>query len=346
MDDNTEVPTKEISDALAMVSVIERALANPNVDVEKLERMLVMQEKILDRQAQVSFARDMREVQSKMPAIVKNSNNEQTNSEYATLEAVCEGANPIITENGFSLSFGTADSPKEGHYRVTGEVTHIEGHSRSYFADVPIDATGIMGKVNKTNTHAFGSTMSYGRRYLTLMIFNIAVKDDDDGQGTGNVKRRKKSTDPDWKGPLKKTALSNAAKEVVQNMLACDDLDSLTAYWETPDVKAIKKQLADAEALVDKLLAERSPNGHHMAGHPVLGTVNKPKNRWAVQINIAGERFVKHGFLCMDDAEDWRRQVSDAIGFDAAYARMKEDKAAMAERMREIMARGVEAVAV
>ncbi len=104
--------------------------------------------------------------------------------------------------------------------------------------------------------------------------------------------------------------------------------------------------MADAEALIDKLLAERSANGNHMAGHPVLGGVFKSKNRWSVQINIGGTHFRKHGFLSVDDAEDWRRQVSDAIGFDAAYARMKEDKAAMAEKMREIMAKGVEAVAV
>ncbi len=100
----------------------------------------------------------------------------------------------------------------------------------------------------------------------------------------------------------------------------------------------LKRQLAEAEALVDKLLAARSANGNYMAGHPVLGGVFRSKNRWSVQINIGGTHFRKHGFLCVEDAEEWRREVSDAIGFDTAYSRMKEDKARMVVRMQEIMA--------
>ena len=38
-----------------------------------------------------------------------------------------------------------------------------------------------------TKTHATGSAMTYGQRYLLKMIFNIAVGEDDDGNGAGDT---------------------------------------------------------------------------------------------------------------------------------------------------------------
>jgi hypothetical protein len=49
-------------------------------------------------------------------------------------------------------------------------LSHTAGHSRHYQADVPIDNTGPKGAQNKTMTHGFGSALSYGRRYLKLLI--------------------------------------------------------------------------------------------------------------------------------------------------------------------------------
>ena len=80
--------------------------------------------------------------------------------------------------------------------RITCELSHNAGHSKHFHADIPIDAAGMAGKVNKTPTHAFGSTMSYGRRYLTLMIFDIATEDDDGNRaGNGAVISDEQATD-------------------------------------------------------------------------------------------------------------------------------------------------------
>lgn len=178
-------PVESISNSAAMVRVIERAAADPNIDVEKLERMLAMQERILDRQASQAFSEAMKACQEEMPKVLRNKKNDQTKSKYADLEKVNETIVPIYTKHGFSISFGTDNSPLEGHYRITAEVRHNEGHAKNYFADVPADKTGLKGNDNKTATHAFGSTMSYGRRYLTMLIFNIATTDDTDGNGLG-----------------------------------------------------------------------------------------------------------------------------------------------------------------
>jgi hypothetical protein len=46
---------------------------------------------------------------------------------------------------------------------------------------------GAKGGETKTATHGFGSSMSYGRRYLTLLIFNISTTDDDGNGATGAI---------------------------------------------------------------------------------------------------------------------------------------------------------------
>jgi hypothetical protein len=51
---------------------------------------------------------------------------------------------------------------------------------------MPADGKGAKGGDVMTKTHAAGSAMSYGMRYLLKMIFNVAVgEDDDDGQAAG-----------------------------------------------------------------------------------------------------------------------------------------------------------------
>lgn len=169
----------------SVLAVIDRAARDPATDVDKLERLLGMYERIEARTAEKEFNIAMMTAQSEMPKVFKDAENSHTKSKYATLETLNTYVSPVITSNGFSMSFGTADSPMEGHYRVTCRLSHAGGHSVDYHADVPSDTRGAQGASTKTATHGFGSTMSYGRRYLTLMIFNISTTDDDDGTLAG-----------------------------------------------------------------------------------------------------------------------------------------------------------------
>jgi hypothetical protein len=176
------------ADAASLMQIISRASADPKTDMDKLERLLSMYERISARDSERAFNEAMKAAQEEMPVVVRNAKNDQTNSRYATLDAVAEKMDPVIHRHGFSLSFGTSDSALPNHYRVTCTASHEAGHSREYFADVPSDMLGMKGNQNKTATHAFGSTMSYGRRYLKLLVFDVTLKDrDDDGNRAGNT---------------------------------------------------------------------------------------------------------------------------------------------------------------
>lgn len=180
----TARPLAAVGEAGSLLAVIARAAADPAVDVGKMERLMQMHRDELARQAAQAYAEGLVRVQRAMPTVRKDRTNTQTNSNYATLEAVNRAVTPIYTNEGFALSFGTEDSPLAEHVRIVCDVIHRDGHSRRYFYDAPMDGHGIGGKVNKTPTHARGSAISYGRRYLTNLIFNLTTSnEDDDGNG-------------------------------------------------------------------------------------------------------------------------------------------------------------------
>jgi len=165
-------------------TMLSRAIEK-GLDADSLAKLVELQERVMAKQAEQEFAVSMRAAQGEIKPISRDRMNSQTSSKYATLEALNRIVVPVYTRYGFSLSFGTEDSSLEGYIRVVCDVLHIGGHSRRYHFDLPLDDVGIAGKTNKTRVHASGSTLSYGRRYLTMLIFNVAITDDDDGNGAG-----------------------------------------------------------------------------------------------------------------------------------------------------------------
>lgn len=183
----SEAQTKEITvqGTQTFMSTIERLATNPDVDVNKIKQIVDMQEHILDREAQQAFNAAMVRAQRDMPIVPKDRKNEQTRSRYSSYEMILKYTKPIYTQAGFSISMYEGETVKENNIRVCADVMHENGHTKQYWTDVPIDDKGIKGSVNKTQTHAKGSSLSYGKSYLMKMIFNIPTGHDDDGNVAG-----------------------------------------------------------------------------------------------------------------------------------------------------------------
>jgi hypothetical protein len=174
-----EVPLPSVPTARPSYAEIIVRCAQNGISAEIIEKLTAAQKEEDAQAASAAFAASMRSCQQEMPAVVKDADNRQTNSRYARLESINRVITPVYTKHGFSLSFGTGDSPLAEHMRITCDVMHSAGHTKSYHLDLPPDGSGIKGTANKTAVHAMGSTMSYGRRYLTMMIFNLALADED-----------------------------------------------------------------------------------------------------------------------------------------------------------------------
>lgn len=171
-----------------MVAMIERIVMDPSIPIDRLEQMLAMKERMEDRAredqdriAKRAYFAAMSKCQTEMPVVLKNQKNTHTKSEYADLAAIERQAMPVIHKHGFAVSFQPDGYEGNGDLRIKWEISHADGHSRSDVAFIPIDNKGAQGTVNKTGTQAFGSTATYGRRYLLCMLFNISTGDDNDG---------------------------------------------------------------------------------------------------------------------------------------------------------------------
>jgi hypothetical protein len=186
-----------------LVPMFERLATDPNVSVEKIERLMALWERGEARKSEAAFYAEMSDAQQKMRRIEADATNPQTRSRYASYGALDRSLRPIYTEHGFGLTFNTGDSQLPEHVRVLCLVTHRGGHSREYHIDMPADGKGAKGGDVMTKTHAVGSAVSYGMRYLLKMIFNVAIgEDDDDGNAAGRTVRQVQKTPPagydDW----------------------------------------------------------------------------------------------------------------------------------------------------
>jgi ERF superfamily len=170
-----------LSEATTLIVMLDRAVRDPSVDIDKMERLFEMQLRASALQAERSFNASMAAVQAKMQPIAKKLYNEQTKSYYADLAAIDEKLTPIMTEHGFALTMGEMISPKPEHVGLRCTLMHADGHSRDYEFHLPPDNAGMQGKVNKTPMHSLASSITYGRRYAKCAIFNVTVKNDEDG---------------------------------------------------------------------------------------------------------------------------------------------------------------------
>lgn len=162
------------------VTMFERLACDPNVPVEKLERLIAMQERILDRNAKAAFDAAFAEMQPKIPCVIEKAKTDK--GTYAPLEDINAVVLPIINAGGFSLSFRT-EWPDAKTVKVIGILTHRDGHARESEFMSAADASG-----SKNAIQGLGSAVTYGRRYVTKDLLNITTREyEDDGRATSKI---------------------------------------------------------------------------------------------------------------------------------------------------------------
>lgn len=165
----------------ALSALIEKAAMTPDFDVDKLQRLLDVKEAEEIRNAERAFAAAHTAAEAEMDTIIKDARNDQTRSGYATFAQVDREARPIYTKHGFNISFTTEQMGVPDEIMVVGTLSHRLGCSRRYQLPVPITTKGIAGREMMTPIHARMTSVSYGKRNLEIMMFNLAIGDDTDG---------------------------------------------------------------------------------------------------------------------------------------------------------------------
>lgn len=178
----TTEPVQEYASGL--LDIIGRAARDPSVDIDKMERLLAMQERVLERQAKADFTAAKLAMQPELPVItmkgriVIHDKNDKSKvlqeTPFPRFEDIHEAVMPILQRHGFDLKFKNTTS-ETGKPVVTTILQHIGGHSDETEFELPMDTSG-----SKNNVQAVGSSTSYGKRYGTVAILNLRVHGEDD----------------------------------------------------------------------------------------------------------------------------------------------------------------------
>lgn len=165
------LPAQPVEQATSILAVIDRAARDPSVDIDKMERLMQMHERIQVQHARQVYQSALARMQPELP-VVKHRGDAAKRYTYALWEDIHRAMAPVLHKYGFALFFNVETGDK---VRVTGILTHEAGHREQTEITLPADSSG-----NKNAVQAVASSVAYGKRYTAGALLNFATTGEDD----------------------------------------------------------------------------------------------------------------------------------------------------------------------
>lgn len=193
--------------------LIELAITN-NADIDKLERLMELQERWQAGQAQKAYLQAKAEFQGKVPDLQKKSKvNYKTskgniNYSFIPLGQISKQIAPAMFEAGLSYSWQIDDSTEK--IKVTCIISHVDGHSEQTSMSAAKDATGAKNEIQQR-----ASTVTYLQRYTLIAALGLTTADQDtDADHQPDTREQMHPQHPKWTGAAK--ALSEQTATIPQ----------------------------------------------------------------------------------------------------------------------------------
>lgn len=226
--DEQAVPSRQLTSATPhdlLRMAIERG-----ADLDRLEKLMDLQERWDKEQARKAYVAAMAEFKSSPISIVKDKHvsfttqKGKTEYDHATIGNVTAQICAALGKHGFSHRWDTEQ--QEGRIAVTCLITHQLGHSEATTLRASPDDSG-----GKNNIQAIASTVTYLQRYTLLAATGMATSDqaDDDGRGA------EPGAFDDWYAAIDGAAdmaeLTKLGAELKTAGIAAAPLRSIRAAW-------------------------------------------------------------------------------------------------------------------
>lgn len=117
-----------------------------------------------------NIAKALLAAQRQIEGVSKDSTNPHYNSKFADLTAVIDATIPILNKHGIVVIQAPVSPTYEGHLALNTTLLHESGELISGVAVVPL---------SKQDPQAYGSAMTYARRYSLASIIGLKTLDDD-----------------------------------------------------------------------------------------------------------------------------------------------------------------------
>lgn len=233
------------------ILVIAELAKDPAVDTVKLDKIIASFERLQALKAKADFDAAYSLMQGDIPVISEKGEilvNGQLRSRFAKFEDIREVVTPILAQHGFALRFHNT-LMDDGRMRIVGILSHRGGHSEQDEFISPADTSG-----GKSDIQARGSTRSYGQRYTTIALLNIATRgEDNDGQKEPPPRPEPPAGYEDWLSDLAAVA-DNGTDKLQESWKASASerrdyvMKHQRARWESIKSKAAKAAKGAARA--------------------------------------------------------------------------------------------------
>lgn len=171
----------------AMIESVMRAGVTAD-NVTAIEKLTALWERQEDRNAAKDYARAFAKLQLETPKIIARKPIPDANGVakyyYAPLEEIMDQLQPLLTANGFSISFDAeCEFANGGKGMVTAIciITHESGHSEKRKFTVRTSAPP-----KSSDAQADGATLTYAKRYALCSALNISIGGDNDARKLGD----------------------------------------------------------------------------------------------------------------------------------------------------------------
>lgn len=169
----------ELAHAVTPMSLIEQASAR-GASIEQMQQLFELQLRWEADFARKAFVSAMAEFKKEKIIILRDKDNLQYKSKYASIGNLVNTVTPFLSKHGLSASW-TPDQ-KDG-ISITCTITHALGHSESKTINVPLDTSGAKNPLQQIK-----SSMTYARILSFECACGLASTEgnlDDDGNASG-----------------------------------------------------------------------------------------------------------------------------------------------------------------
>lgn len=168
---------------MQMIQVAFNKAIEQGSAMEVVNVILEQQKWMIQHSEEEAFNAALKRIQRQLKSIPKRGWNAQTQSKFATAEDIDNEIQRLLDAENMTLSFVPAEAKNPESVLIIGTLA-LGAYSRQYPLEMPADGKGAKGGGVMTRTHATGSAITYGKRYLKNMIFDLRFKEkDDDGNG-------------------------------------------------------------------------------------------------------------------------------------------------------------------
>jgi hypothetical protein len=173
-----QVATKQAQQIAATPADLLQIAVQSNADIDKLEKLMNLQQRWEESEAKKAFFFAMSGFQSKLEPIIKKR--EAHNSKYADIDDIAQAIRPLLAQAGLSYRFEQEQG--EGVITVTCIVTHEAGHCEKTTMTAMYDTSG-----GKNAIQSIASSVTYLRRYTLTGALGITTGQDDSDGGKPEI---------------------------------------------------------------------------------------------------------------------------------------------------------------